>query len=158
MREKLISESKKKIDHSKLDKIQKDLEKQRIAGIKKKAEISQKQSTASKLGLEINLQMPKPKDILVMTNSMYVLKKAKFNNIATLESLYNSTQNKKLKENGAQAVFHYLSLHSSEYYKDKHDGRDIPNCDRYADRLVRLPLFYELGESNIEDIKILLNN
>lgn len=98
MREKLISESKKKIDHSKLDKIQKDLEKQRIAGIKKKAEISQKQSTASKLGLEINLQMPKPKDILVMTNSMYVLKKAKFNNIATLESLYNSTQNKKLKE------------------------------------------------------------
>lgn len=98
MREKLISESKKKIDHSKLDKIQKDLEKQRIAGIKRKAEISQKQSTASKLGLEINLQMPKPKDILVMTNSMYVLKKAKFNNIATLESLYNSTQNKKLKE------------------------------------------------------------
>ena len=98
MREKLISESKKKVDHSKLDKIQKDLEKQRIAGIKRKAEISQKQSTASKLGLEINLQMPKPKDILVMTNSMYVLKKAKFNNIATLESLYNSTQNKKLKE------------------------------------------------------------
>ena len=98
MREKLISESKKKVDHSKLDKIQKDLERQRIAGIKRKAEISQKQSTASKLGLEINLQMPKPKDILVMTNSMYVLKKAKFNNIATLESLYNSTQNKKLKE------------------------------------------------------------
>ncbi len=98
MREKLISESKKKVDHSKLDKIQKDLEKQRIAGIKKKAEISQKQTAASKLGLEINLQMPKPKDILVMTNSMYVLKKAKFNNIATLESLYNSTQNKKLKE------------------------------------------------------------
>jgi dTDP-4-amino-4,6-dideoxygalactose transaminase len=59
---------------------------------------------------------------------------------------------KKIKENGAQAVFHYLSLHSSEYYKDKHDGRDLPNCDRYADCLVRLPLFYELGEEDIEEI------
>jgi dTDP-4-amino-4,6-dideoxygalactose transaminase len=59
---------------------------------------------------------------------------------------------KKLKENGAQAVFHYLSLHSSEYYTDKHDGRDLPNCDRYADCLVRLPLFYELGEEEVEQI------
>ena len=56
---------------------------------------------------------------------------------------------KKIKENGAQAVFHYLSLHSSEYYKDKHDGRDLPNCDRYADCLVRLPLFYELEEEDV---------
>jgi dTDP-4-amino-4,6-dideoxygalactose transaminase len=61
---------------------------------------------------------------------------------------------KKIKENGAQAVFHYLSLHSSEYYKDKHDGRALPNCDRYADCLVRLPLFYELGE---EEIKFIVN-
>lgn len=98
MREKLISESKKKVDHSKLQKIQKDIEKQRIADIKKKAELKIKQTTASKLGIEITMRMPKPKDILVMTNSMYVLKKAKFNNVATLESLYNSTQNKKLKE------------------------------------------------------------
>ena len=59
---------------------------------------------------------------------------------------------KKIKENGAQAVFHYLSLHSSEYYKDKHDGRDLPNCDRYADCLVRLPLFYELEEKQVDYI------
>lgn len=59
---------------------------------------------------------------------------------------------KKLKENGVLAVFHYLSLHSSEFYKNKHDGRDLPNCDRYADCLVRLPLFYELSEGNIEEI------
>ena len=50
------------------------------------------------------------------------------------------------------AVFHYLSLHSSEYYKDKHDGRELPNCDRYADCLVRLPLFYELGEEEVVEI------
>ena len=64
---------------------------------------------------------------------------------------------KKIKENGAQAVFHYLSLHSSEYYKDKHDGRDLLNCDRYADCLVRLPLFYELEEKQVDYITDVIN-
>lgn len=59
---------------------------------------------------------------------------------------------KKLKENGVLAVFHYLSLHSSEFYKDKHDGRVLPNCDRYADCLVRLPLFYELEREYVDRI------
>lgn len=57
-----------------------------------------------------------------------------------------------LKDNGVGAVFHYLSLHSSPYYKDKHDGRNLPNCDRYADCLVRLPLFYDLTAENVNDI------
>ena len=63
-----------------------------------------------------------------------------------------------LKENGIQTTFHYLPLHSSAYYQDKHDGRKLVNCDRYGDCLVRLPLFYELTEENIEYIisKILL--
>jgi len=51
----------------------------------------------------------------------------------------------KLKEKGILAVFHYLSLHKSRYYRDKHDGRELPESDRYTDRLVRLPLYYELG-------------
>lgn len=59
---------------------------------------------------------------------------------------------KHLKANGILAVFHYLSLHSSEYYKDKHYGRPLPNCDRFADCLVRLPLFYELGKTDINQI------
>jgi dTDP-4-amino-4,6-dideoxygalactose transaminase len=59
---------------------------------------------------------------------------------------------KKLKENGVLAVFHYLSLHSTEFYKDKHDGRDLPKCDRYADCLVRLPLYYELREEEVVEI------
>lgn len=57
-----------------------------------------------------------------------------------------------LKENGVGAVFHYLSLHSSPYYKDKHDGRALPECDRYADCLVRLPLFYDLTVENVNHI------
>ena len=56
---------------------------------------------------------------------------------------------KHLKEHDIQAVFHYLSLHSSPYYTDKHDGRVLPECDRYADCLVRLPLFYDLKDEQV---------
>ena len=59
---------------------------------------------------------------------------------------------KKLKENDILAVFHYLSLHSSEYYKDKHDGRPLSECDRFADCLVRLPMYYDLAKSDVERI------
>ena len=59
---------------------------------------------------------------------------------------------KKLKENGVLAVFHYLSLHTSEYYHDKHDGRVLANTDHFADCLVRLPMFYELTAQEIDKI------
>lgn len=59
---------------------------------------------------------------------------------------------KHLKENDILAVFHYLSLHSSAYYKDKHDGRVLPECDRYADTLVRLPMYYDLELEDVERI------
>ena len=59
---------------------------------------------------------------------------------------------KKLKGNDILAVFHYLSLHSSEYYKDKHDGRLLSECDRYADCLVRLPMYYDLDVEDVERI------
>lgn len=57
-----------------------------------------------------------------------------------------------LKENGIQTTFHYLPLHSSAYYHDKHDGRVLPNCDKYGDCLVRLPLFYELSDEDVNYI------
>lgn len=59
---------------------------------------------------------------------------------------------KELKEHEIQAVFHYLSLHSSPYYQDKHDGRTLPESDRYSDCLVRLPMYYDLSVGEIEDI------
>jgi len=59
---------------------------------------------------------------------------------------------KYLKDNGVGAVFHYLSLHSSTYYAPKHDGRILPECDRYADCLVRLPLFYDLEIETVQHI------
>jgi dTDP-4-amino-4,6-dideoxygalactose transaminase len=57
-----------------------------------------------------------------------------------------------LKANGILAVFHYLSLHNSDFYKHKHDGRALPNCDKFADCLVRLPLFYELENETVKNI------
>ena len=56
---------------------------------------------------------------------------------------------KHLKDNGILAVFHYLSLHSSPYYQNKHDGRELPECDRYADCLVRLPMYYDLNDEEV---------
>lgn len=55
-----------------------------------------------------------------------------------------------LKANDILAVFHYLSLHSSEYYAPRHDGRTLPRCDRFADCLVRLPLYFELKDQEVE--------
>ena len=52
----------------------------------------------------------------------------------------------KLKNSNILAVFHYLSLHSSPFYAQKHDGRIMPETDRFTDCLLRLPLFYELNE------------
>jgi len=63
-----------------------------------------------------------------------------------------------LKANGVLAVFHYLSLHKSEYYSPKHDGRELPMSDRYSGCLVRLPLFYELEETDIHYISSIITN
>lgn len=63
----------------------------------------------------------------------------------------------KLKKNGILAVFHYLPLHSSEFFRTKHDGRALPNCDRWADTLVRLPLYHELIDDDIRRICGILN-
>ncbi len=62
-----------------------------------------------------------------------------------------------LKGNGIQVVFHYLGLHSSPYYLTKHDGRKLSNCDKFADCLVRLPLFFALSSSSVQAIVAVIN-
>lgn len=61
-----------------------------------------------------------------------------------------------LKQQGIGAVFHYLSLHSSPYYENKHDGRKLPCCDHLADCLVRLPMYYELEAGQVKEITQLI--
>lgn len=62
-----------------------------------------------------------------------------------------------LKDNGVLAVFHYLSLHKSDYYLDIHDGRELIYSDSFENTLLRLPLFYELALSEVERIINLIN-
>ena len=58
-----------------------------------------------------------------------------------------------LKEHGILSVFHYLSLHLSEYYTSNNtDVPNLPVCDHYADCLVRLPMFYELSNQEVDNI------
>ena len=52
-----------------------------------------------------------------------------------------------LKENKIYAVFHYISLHSSPFYKEKASDVLLPISDYYSDCLVRLPLYFELSKA-----------
>lgn len=63
-----------------------------------------------------------------------------------------------LREKNIYAVFHYLSLHKSMFYKNKHDGRELKNCDKYADCLVRLPFYYEMNENDVNKIITTIHN
>lgn len=64
----------------------------------------------------------------------------------------------KLKSNDIMAVFHYLSLHKSEFYKDKYQGEELEITDHYSDCLVRLPLFYELSKNDLIKIISIITN
>jgi dTDP-4-amino-4,6-dideoxygalactose transaminase len=58
----------------------------------------------------------------------------------------------RLKEENCHAVFHYLSLHDSEFYRDKHDGRSLSQSDRYSDCLLRLPMYFELSDVDVKRV------
>ncbi len=62
-----------------------------------------------------------------------------------------------LKSKEIYAVFHYLSLDKSPFYKDKTDNHEMKNSDYYTDHLLRLPLYYELSDDDlnyvVENIK-----
>ena len=98
MKTQLVSESKKKVDYKKLEKIQQDVEKQKLGARVKKQKTLTGNAFLDFLTSDISGGKVKTKDLLTFTNSLYVLKKAKFNNVAAFESLFNSTENKKLQD------------------------------------------------------------
>ncbi|MEO8664099.1 MAG: dTDP-4-amino-4,6-dideoxygalactose transaminase [Ignavibacteria bacterium] len=67
-----------------------------------------------------------------------------------------------LKSQSIYAVFHYLSLDKSPFYKDQSDNREMKNSDIYTNRLLRLPMYYELSDDDldyvIEHIKYFYDN
>lgn len=62
-----------------------------------------------------------------------------------------------LKNNEIHAVFHYLSLNKSSYYLSTISSelnKDLINSDNYTDRLLRLPMYYELTAGDIQKIVV----
>ena len=64
-----------------------------------------------------------------------------------------------LKANNVMAVFHYLSLHESPFFKSQHDGRKLLKTLHYSNCLLRLPLYYEMSISDVDYVcSIILEN
>jgi len=57
-----------------------------------------------------------------------------------------------LKKNDIHAVFHYLSLHKSPFYKAIHGDKELLQSDRYTDCLIRLPMYFELTNEQVTKI------
>jgi dTDP-4-amino-4,6-dideoxygalactose transaminase len=59
---------------------------------------------------------------------------------------------KHCKKHNIHPVFHYQSLNKSPFYAAQNKVKTLPNSDYYADGLLRLPLYYELKNEQIDYI------
>lgn len=57
-----------------------------------------------------------------------------------------------LRKNGIMAIFHYLPLHRSPYFRKQYAGGRLKYADLYSDRLVRLPFFHSLKPAEVKFI------
>ncbi|BBT05951.1 dTDP-4-amino-4,6-dideoxy-D-glucose transaminase [Aeromonas hydrophila] len=64
---------------------------------------------------------------------------------------------KYLKNNDVYAAFHYMSLHRSKYYNGV-VREELKNSDLFSDRLLRLPLFYEMTEDQVVQVCELISD
>lgn len=56
-----------------------------------------------------------------------------------------------LKLNGVQAMFHYPGLHTSPFFIKLNEAPvNLQKADYFADGLLRLPLYVELGDTDVE--------
>ncbi|WP_271768249.1 dTDP-4-amino-4,6-dideoxygalactose transaminase [Aquimarina algiphila] len=58
----------------------------------------------------------------------------------------------KLKGDNILSVFHYLSLHDSEFYKSRHDDRKLTFSDTYSECLLRLPMYFDLSDKDLDRV------
>ena len=57
-----------------------------------------------------------------------------------------------LKSQDIHAVFHYISLHKSEYHLKNNALQELPYADFFTDNLLRLPFYYELTDEQQNQI------
>ncbi len=53
-----------------------------------------------------------------------------------------------LNEHGIWAIFHYQALHTSPFFEGKYVGHELSNAKMFTDRLIRLPLFFDLSKED----------
>ncbi|MEO5891113.1 MAG: dTDP-4-amino-4,6-dideoxygalactose transaminase [Ferruginibacter sp.] len=65
-----------------------------------------------------------------------------------------------LKSKNAFSVFHYQSLHKSTFYQQLpgHRSVELPCADRYTDRLLRLPMYFELEPEDLQIVIACIDN
>ena len=58
-----------------------------------------------------------------------------------------------LKQQGILAVFHYLSLHKSDFYQNLYkEDVELKNCEAYSATLLRLPLYFDLTREEQDEV------
>lgn len=57
-----------------------------------------------------------------------------------------------LRSKSIAAAFHFLRLHQSEYFKNKHDGRELPNSLKFEECLLRLPFHNEITPEQQQEV------
>lgn len=55
-----------------------------------------------------------------------------------------------LEDQGIMAIFHYVPLHRAPIWKGKYDHVSLPVTDRVSETLLRLPLYYNIKEEEVE--------
>lgn len=64
----------------------------------------------------------------------------------------------KMKTARVNAVFHYLSLHKSQFFESQYKGRNLPWTDSYSECLLRLPFYFELTNDQLSYIVDTITN
>lgn len=57
-----------------------------------------------------------------------------------------------LKNKGILSVFHYQCLHQSPHFRSQYQGEPLIYAERYQDRLLRLPLFFDLERNKFKSL------
>lgn len=58
----------------------------------------------------------------------------------------------RMRGHGILTPFHYVALHRSPMGARFHDGRHLPRSEQLSDALVRLPLFFNLVDSDVDEV------
>ena len=57
-----------------------------------------------------------------------------------------------MNQRGVMAVFHYVPLHCSPFYRRSFGDCELPVTEELSDRLVRLPLYFSLDDADVDRV------